>query len=143
MKKIAILIILLLNYFISIFGSIIIYYNKYSFDFNYSEKLFLYSILAGLLGSIVYMTRGFYQSVAEGKDSNRSFDFDKWIWWYLFRPILGIIAGGIAFFIVYLAFDLEQSLKNQVAIYLVGFLSGYNFHDFIEKKIAKKIDLTN
>lgn len=93
----------------------------------------------GLLGSTVYMTRGFYQSVVQ-KDTDKKFNF-VWIWWYLCRPFLGLISGAIIFLIAYTLFDLEQTTKNKMLFGLFAFLAGFNFHDFIEKKITKKIDI--
>lgn len=139
MKKITIYIILIIFLVISLSGIIIAYGQL--FPMSYFERIAIVSISAGLLGSVVYMTRGFYQSIAEKTDENKMFDFNRWIWWYLCRPIMGAIAGLILFIIIYLAFDLDQTDKNILAIFLTSFLSGYNFHEFIEKRISKKIEI--
>lgn len=143
MKKIIIFIFLLVVFFISAIGTALVYYDRLFPSANYSEELFLYSVFSGLLGSAVYMIRGFYYSTVEKDNPEKIFDFNRWIWWYLSRPILGAIAGAISFIIIYLAFDLEQSGKNQLVVFLAGFLVGYNFHEFIERKIVKKIEITN
>lgn len=143
MKKIALFMFLLAIFAISIVSTVFIYYGIIFKTSNYTEKLLLYSIFSGILGSAVYMLRGFYYSTAEKNNTDKMFDFDRWIWWYVSRPIMGAVAGAISFIIIYLAFDLEQSAKNQLVIYLAGFLVGYNFHQFIENKISKKIEITN
>lgn len=143
MKKTGLFIFLLAITALSIIFSAFVYYGFVFKVYLYGEKLFLYSVFSGVLGSAVYMIRGFYYSTVEKNNSERIFDFDRWIWWYLSRPIMGAVAGAISFIIIYLAFDLEQSSKNQIVIYFAGFLVGYNFHDFIEKKVVKKIEITN
>lgn len=137
MKKIIIYIILLIFLAISLFGIIIAY--EQLFPINYFERAVIAAVSAGLLGSVVYMTRGFYQSIVEKTYENKMFDFKRWIWWYLCRPIMGAITGLVVFIIVYLAFDLDQTNKNILAIFLVSFLSGYNFHEFMEKRVTRNI----
>lgn len=139
MKKFIIFALLILNYLISIIGTFFVYFNYY--NRNFFEQSILFCIFAGILGSTIYMTRGFYQSIAEKVNENKIFDFNRWIWWYLVRPILGAVAGAISFLIIYLALDLEISMKNQISFYLLSFLCGYNFHEFVENKLSKKIDL--
>ena len=140
MKKAIIYIITLTCYTISIAGLFFIYNGRILIGASFAEKTFFYSLFAGVLGSTAYMARGFYYSVAEKNNLERMFDFNRWIWWYLLRPFMGALAGSIAFVIIWLAFDLEKSTSNQLALVLIGFLSGYNFHEFIEKKIVKNLD---
>lgn len=64
MKKPLVFVIIIIFYVSSIAGSLLVYFEK---NFTNSEKLFLYSVAAGLLGSTVYMMRGFYQNIAENK----------------------------------------------------------------------------
>lgn len=80
------------------------------------------------------MARGFYQAMA-GRPTK--FDFERFIWWYVFRPVVAAIAGVIMFIIFFLALDIEQTFKNQVAFFLVAFMVGYNFTAFMENKIQK------
>ncbi|OGY41073.1 MAG: hypothetical protein A2Y82_01545 [Candidatus Buchananbacteria bacterium RBG_13_36_9] len=131
--------LLLVSYFVISVAGLALTYFSYPFNFNYTEKLFFYATFAGLLGSTVYMTRGFYQNIV---DPNKNFDANTWIWWYLCRPILGLVIGAASFFIAYLALDLEQTFKNQMAILLFGFIAGFNFHEFMEKRIEKKTSIT-
>ena len=94
------------------------------------------SVSGGMIGGSIYMGRGFYQSIAEIENTDRKFNFNRWIWWYLLRPFLSAIAGGIIFLIIYTAFDLQESTKNQIAFFLLGLFAGYNFHDFAEHKLG-------
>ena len=139
MKKLIIYTLLIFFLAVSLLGIVIAY--KQLFSISYFERTALVAISAGILGSVVYMTRGFYQSLAEKNDENKMFDFNRWVWWYLCRPIMGAIIGLILFIIIYLAFDLDQTNKNILAIFLLSFLSGYNFHEFMEKRITKKIEI--
>lgn len=138
MNKTIIYLLLVFYFIVSITGLALTYFG-YPFNFNYNEKLFFYATFAGLLGSSVFMMRGFYQNIV---DPNKNFDANTWIWWYLCRPILGLVIGGISFFIAYLALDLEQNIKNQIAILVFGFIAGYNFHHFMKKQIEEKTELT-
>lgn len=99
-------------------------------------KTISYSFLAGVLGSLIYTFRSFYQSIAEPEGSPRSFDF-KWIFWYLIRPF----TGGIFGFVVYafarselIAFGLPSSIsfQNNLMFFSLSFLAGFGFHDFAE-----------
>ncbi|MEA3493754.1 MAG: hypothetical protein U9R38_05150 [Candidatus Margulisiibacteriota bacterium] len=139
-KKLVIFLVIIVSYLIA--GTFLFLTYRDHFILSFSEKSCSLAIFSGLLGSAVYMTRGFYQSAVEKVDNSKMFDFERWIWWYLSRPILGAIAGGLAFLIIFLAFDFTETTKNQTAFVLLGFLSGYNFHEFIEKRISKRTDLS-
>lgn len=135
-KKLVIYLICIISLIGPLLFTFIIY--RYLIFLNYFEQTLLYSLAAGALGSGVYLTRGFYKSIAED-NTPKAFNF-KWIWWYLCRPILGIISGFIVVLMIYLAFDLKESLQNQIAIYFLCFICGFNFHYFIENKIGNKTD---
>ncbi len=139
MKKFVIFLILIFFLALSLLGIYCAYANI--FFSTYLTKTIVVSIFSGILGSVVYMSRGFYQSIAENLDENRKFNFERWVWWYLCRPIMGGITGLLVFIIIYLAFDLQETIKNIFAIFLVSFLSGYNFHQFAENRLSKKIDI--
>lgn len=99
-------------------------------------KTFSYVFFAGVLGSVIYAFRGFYQSIAEPRNSPKAFNF-KWIFWYLIRPI----AGGIFGFVVYalaraelVAFGLTSNISEQNNLMFFGtsFFAGFGFHEFAE-----------
>ena len=133
MKKFILYIVLLLFFILDFF----FLFKIYKIAIPFWEETFYFSVLMGLLGSLVYMTRGFYKSIIDGNGENSNFDF-KWIWWYLCRPLLGIVVGGLVFLITYTAFDLNGSVQNEFAIGLLSFLGGYNFTLFMNKKIENK-----
>lgn len=110
-------------------------------------KIIAYTFFAGVLGSVIYAFRGFYQSVAEQEKSPKSFNF-KWVFWYLIRPI----ASGIFGFVVYafvraelIAFGLTAKLQeqNNLMFFSTSFLAGFGFHDFAEFLTKKVRDLFN
>lgn len=107
-------------------------------QFRLGEGFFLQSlqlgIAGGFLGGGVYMARGFYQSIISKVEP---FAFARFFWWYFFRSLLGGIAGGLAFLVIDVGFDVEPSQKNLVAIFLAGVLAGYNFTEFAKTKLAK------
>lgn len=130
----------LLIYLIVIFSIVVailltVFGIKFFFDSYFLATLFL-SISGGMVGGSIYMGRGFYQSIAEIENTDRKFNFSRWVWWYLLRPFLSAIAGGAIFLIIYVAFDLQEGIKNQITFFLLGLLAGYNFHDFAEHKLG-------
>lgn len=115
-------------------------WNENIFDFLIVKdklmfKTFSYAFFGGVLGSVIYALRGFYQSTVEA-NSKRAFNL-KWIYWYLIRPF----AGGIFGFVVYtftraelVAFGLTQKIseQNNLMFFSISFLAGFGFHDFAE-----------
>lgn len=105
-------------------------------------KTFSYVFFAGVLGSVIYTFRGFYQSIVEPENSPKAFNF-KWVFWYLIRPL----AGGVFGFVTYafiraelLAFGLTSNISEQNNLMFFGtsFLAGFGFHDFAEY-LSKKV----
>lgn len=128
-------------FFIGIIGTYFVY--QYSAKYyNYNEISLLYSLFGGILGSVVYMTRKYYQTLAENSEGKSFYEFDRKIYWYIFRPLLGAVTGILAYLIIYISFDLAQSYQNQISIYLLGFLSGYNFSDFMRTKVDKRTEIS-
>ncbi len=132
-QKFTIFAIIVLTFFIAIaliFCAIKIYFVNYFF------VSLLLSISGGMIGGALYMGRGFYQSIAETEKDERKFNFNRWIWWYLIRPIFSALAGGLLFLIIYTALNLQETQQNQVVFFMIGILAGYNFHDFAENKLG-------
>lgn len=110
-------------------------------------KTITYAFFAGVLGSVMYAFRGFYQSITEPENSPKAFNF-KWIFWYLIRPI----AGGVFGFVVYafaraqlVAFGLTTNIseQNNLMFFSLSFLAGFGFHDFAEYLSRKVKNLFN
>ena len=87
----------------------------------------------GAIGGAMYMTRGFYQAVM---GYPTPFNFGKFFWWYLFRPVLSVAGGVTGFLLVYLAFDLQEGFKNMIAFLLGGLLIGFNLNEFMDRQVA-------
>lgn len=103
---------------------------------NYFLASLFFSISGGAIGGALYMGRGFYYSVAETEIEERKFNFERWIWWYLLRPIFSVVAGALLFLVVYTALNLQETQQNQVVFFIIGVLAGYDFHDFAENKLG-------
>jgi hypothetical protein len=87
----------------------------------------------GLIGGAMYMARGFYQAVM---GHPKPFNFPKFFWWYVFRPILSAACGVIGFLLVYLAFDIQETFKNMIGFLLGGLLIGYNLNQFLDRQVG-------
>lgn len=135
-QKLVIYFIIILSILIGLVLIFVINFGGVLFSGNYFLSALIYSVSGGIIGGSIYMGRGFYQSVAEIVEESRKFDFNRWIWWYLLRPLLSGLAGGLLFLIIYIAFDLQESSKNQIAFFIFGILAGYNFHDFVSNKLG-------
>lgn len=135
---------------VTLFSMLILFWvwNENFFDFLFIKdklmfKTFTYAFFGGVLGSVVYAFRGFYQSIAEPRNSKRSFNF-KWVFWYLVRPLAGGIFGFVAYSFTRAelgAFGLTEKVteQNNLMFFALSFLAGFGFHDFAEylsKKIA-------
>lgn len=101
---------------------------------DYFTRGLVLAVAGGILGGGLYLARGFYQAVI-----NDQFDFGRFIWWYLLRPLLSGIAGAIAFVIAYLTLDIQETFKNLPAFFLVGVYAGFNFTAFAEGKLKNTL----
>ena len=132
-QKLAIFIIIVSAFLVGIILSFVVF--KIS-PVNYLLSSLFYSISGGFIGGALYMGRGFYYSIAETQIEEKKFNFNRWIWWYLLRPIFSGVAAGFLFLVVYTAFNLQETQQNQIAFFVLGLLAGYNFHDFAENKLG-------
>ena len=86
-------------------------------------------IFFGLLGGSLYCLRGVYQSKCVRNDWD-----NRWIAWYLIRPIASSILGGMSVLFValgLLAFtDAPEPTK---AVYIIAFFAGLNVDRFLKK----------
>jgi len=128
-------------YFIALIGSYFVYQYSATY-YEYHETSILYALFSGILGSTVYMTRKYYQTLASSTEGKTFYEFDRKIYWYIFRPILGAVTGILASLIIFISFDIAQTYQNQISIYLLGFLSGYNFSDFMKAKVDKRTEIS-
>ena len=77
--------------------------------------------------------RGFYQNLGGG-----TFD-SKWIWWYIFRPPISVIAGVFVYFLIVggllsVGTVSEINYSKSVMLYCaIAFVAGFTFTKFVEK----------
>jgi hypothetical protein len=101
------------------------------------DKLVLSLIIiacSGGIGGTIYCIRGFYKNLARG-----DFHFDRWTWWYIFRPIMSAVIGVFAYLLIvgglltignFSEVDYSRGLTFYSAI---AFLAGFAFTQFADK----------
>lgn len=88
---------------------------------------------SGGIGGVVYSIRGFYHNLA-----GNSFD-GKWIWWYVFRPLISMVTGVFLYFLIVgglmsISASPEVSFSKGVMFYCaLAFLAGFSFTRFADK----------
>lgn len=105
-------------------------------------KSIVYAMCAGGLGSTTYCIRSFYFYSIKGV-----FDFDRFKWWYLFRPLVGtilalavyvVIKGGIVAFGTSLG---TTGRSANIALFGVSYLAGFGTEQVVEwlRRASKSI----
>ncbi|ASU15011.1 hypothetical protein [Actinobacillus pleuropneumoniae] len=93
---------------------------------------FLNSCLIGGVGGIVYCLRAVYINFSVLKRWDESY-----LVWYLIRPIISLIIGGVSYLFIKAGLVLfsssEQYELNQLSILSLAFLSGLNVDKFLKK----------
>lgn len=95
-------------------------------------RLVITCILIGGLGGVLYCLRGAYLNYSV-KDQWS----DKWIVWYLVRPIVSMICGGVSY--IFLKAGLlvleaqKESDASNLGFYALSFIAGMNVDNFIAK----------
>ncbi len=101
------------------------------------DKLALSLIIiacSGGIGGTIYCVRGFYKHLARG-----TFHFDKWTWWYIFRPIMSAVIGVFAYLLIIgglltIGNFSEVDYSRGLAFYsAIAFLAGFAFTKFADK----------
>jgi hypothetical protein len=129
MKLIIIYLVALLG--VELYLSVVLLYGYESIELK-QIVILLYCILAGGIGGIVYCLRGVYLSASVRNDWNKS-----WYPWYVVRPIVSLITGGVSY--VFLNAGLlileshSKSDSSHVAYYALAFVAGLNVDKFIAK----------
>lgn len=102
------------------------------------ENKLIFSLIiiacSGGIGGTIYAIRGFYQNLGDG-----IFDFNKWIWWYIFRPGMSAIIGVFVYFLIVGGLlsignvsDINYS-KGLMFYSALAFLAGFSFTQFANK----------
>jgi hypothetical protein len=87
---------------------------------------------SGGIGGCLYSIRGFYQNI--GGDTFNS----KWIWWYIFRPIISVVVGVFSYFLIVgglmsISFSTEVTFSKGILFYCaIAFLAGFSFTHFAD-----------
>ncbi len=102
------------------------------------ENRLIFSLIiiacSGGIGGTIYSIRGFYQNLGDG-----IFDFNKWIWWYIFRPVMSAIIGVFVYFLIVggllsIGNVSEINYSKGLMFYsAVSFLAGFSFTQFVNK----------
>lgn len=85
--------------------------------------------------------RGFYKNLAKG-----DFNYNHWVWWYLFRPIIGAVMAVFVYFLILGGLLTLGSISNVdyskgIIVYCgIGFLCGFCFAPIAAK--VKDVALT-
>jgi hypothetical protein len=93
---------------------------------------FVFSLIlifcSGGIGAVIYSIRGFYKNLIKG-----DFNYNHWVWWYLFRPIIGSVMAVFVYFLILGGLLTLGSISNVdyskgIIVYCgIGFLCGFCF----------------
>jgi hypothetical protein len=97
-------------------------------DYN----LLFQCILIGGLGGIIYCLRGVYLSYCVRKDWDA-----VWTVWYVIRPIVSLLCGGVSFLFLkagLLVLEAQKEVDStNLGFYALAFIAGLNVDKFIQK----------
>jgi hypothetical protein len=101
--------------------------------------IILFYATSGLIGVQLRTINNFVGNVCH----KNAFNFHRWWPWYLVRPLLGFITGGVAFLLI----DGKQVLNGEITggintvVLAVAFLAGFATDDFYEllRKLFKRV----
>jgi hypothetical protein len=104
----------------------------YTIPFVSNHQTLIYCIIAGGIGGVLYCLRGVYLNYCVRKN------WDKvWHVWYIVRPIVSLISGGVSYIFLQAGLlILESSNKpgaSHLAFYAFAFVAGLNVDKFIAK----------
>ncbi len=89
---------------------------------------------SGGIGGTLYSIRGFYQNLGQG-----IFNFDNWVWWYIFRPVMSSAIGVFVYFLIVggllsIGNISEVNYSKGLMFYsAIAFLAGFSFTQFANK----------
>lgn len=89
-------------------------------------------ILIGGVGGNIYCLRAIYIQACVRKEWD-----ENWVVWYILRPIISLVVGGISYLFIkagLVIFSSNGQLElNQLSIWSLAFISGLNVDNFIKK----------
>lgn len=105
---------------------------------GYSQKItgqvltLLGCILVGGVGGSIYCIRAIYIQACVKKQWD-----ENWIVWYILRPIISLVIGGISYLFIkagLVVFSSHEQIElNQLSIWSLAFISGLNIDNFMKK----------
>ena len=124
--------LLLMAYIVAALGGA--YYTAFQYSGPNTLKFAALAMAAGSLGSVVYCTRAFYSYHIAGQ-----FDFDRFIWWYVFRPITGCLLALALFalmqsqIVILTSSDITEDFQSLSTIFAISFLAGFSTEQVVER----------
>lgn len=95
-------------------------------------KLLFSCMLIGSFGGVLYCFRGTYLNYCV-----KDIWSDKWIPWYIIRPFVSIICGGVSYLFLKAGLLILEAQKNPEAtnlgFYAFAFIAGMNVDNFLKK----------
>lgn len=95
-------------------------------------RLLFSCILIGGVGGLLYCFRGVYLNYSV-KDQWS----DKWIAWYLIRPLVSMVCGGVSYIFLKAGLLVLEAQKENDAtnlgFYALSFIAGMNVDNFVSK----------
>lgn len=95
-------------------------------------RVVLFSIALGGIGSVAYCLRAVYLNISVHKRWSV-----EWLPWYLVRPVVGCIFGGISYVILkagLLLLDAEESTGHlNYGFLTLAFIAGFNVDRFVKR----------
>lgn len=110
------------------------YYSSFQYSGQNTLKFAALAMAAGSLGSTVYCVRAFYSYHIAGK-----FDFYRYIWWYVFRPITGSLLALALFalmqsqIIILASSEITEDFQSLATIFAISFLAGFSTEQVVER----------
>ena len=127
-----VIVLLILTYIVGALGGS--YYSSFQYSGPRMLKFVMLAMAAGGLGSVVYCTRAFYHYYMEGQ-----FDFDRFIWWYVFRPITGCVLALALFalmqsqIVILTSNEITDDFQSLATIFAISFLAGFSTEQVVER----------
>jgi len=95
-------------------------------------RLIFSCILIGGIGGILYCLRGVYLNYSVHDQWS-----DKWLVWYIVRPLVSMICGGVSFIFLKAGLLVLEAQKEtnatNLGFYALAFIAGMNVDKFISK----------
>ncbi|MEZ5082474.1 MAG: hypothetical protein R2750_03345 [Bacteroidales bacterium] len=88
---------------------------------------------SGGIGGTIYSIRGFYRNLGGGTFK------PNWVWWYIFRPLMSIVVGVFAYFLIVggllsISNNSEVIFSKGIMFYCaLAFLAGFSFTRFADR----------